>query len=226
MELPIINVEKRSDGKLLSLLYSCRPDDDIMNIQTKINKEKIATEEKISKDIADISRDSWWPTTTNDVDKVNSESWWPIATKDVEENDFESWWPTTSNDIKENDSESWWPTNPIVIDSLEAKPPSKIGIIDWLFLDNEYHDLHDNKETQIEEISSDNGLFGKLPLIHIASLPRFSTSNINETQINMLKSARESDIEVQKVSSQRGSLSMIEMIKEMTMYLYYITKLF
>ncbi|KAG0620088.1 hypothetical protein M758_4G188400, partial [Ceratodon purpureus] len=101
-------------------------------------------------------------------------------------------------------------------DPVETKTPSETCVIDWSFLDSEYPDLPDNKKTQNNEISNDDGFSDKLPLIGIASLPRYSTSNINDSQNEMFRSARKSDIEVQKVSSRRGSLSMIEMIKEMT----------
>lgn len=203
----ITTLEKRSEGKLLPLLYSSRPDDGSMNNQNNLKEEKLTNEEKTfdEKEINDNTNrfgDSWWPSTTEDVKEDDSELWWPTATKNAEEDDSQSWWPSTTNDIQEDDSESWWPTNPIVIESLEAKSP---GVTDWSFLDSEYLDPLDNKEIQ------------KIPLINITSLPRYSTSNINDTQINMLRSARKSDIDVQKVSSRRGSLTMIEMIKEMTM---------
>jgi hypothetical protein len=210
-ELPITNVANKSDGKLLPLLYSSRPDDNTMNIQAKLNEEKIVTKENVTNDNTTIFGGTWWPTTTKNVDKDDSTSWWPIITKDAEE---------------EDDFESWWPTNPIVIDSLEAKSPSETGVIDWSFLDNEYPDPPNNTETQSGEISTNNELPEKLPLTSITSLPGYSISNINDTQINMLKFARKSDIEVQKVPNQRGSLSMMEMIKEMTMYLYYVLSFF
>lgn len=129
-----------------------------------------------------------------------------------------SWWPTTISDVQDDvPSESWWPTNPIIIDSLEAKSPSESTIIDWSFLDSEYHDPPpqiDNKEVQVGKISS--GIGSQILDGSIGLLPRYSTSNTNDMQINMLRSTRTSNIEGQKVQSWRGSLSMLETIKDMT----------
>lgn len=125
-----------------------------------------------------------------------------------------SWWPTTSDVEEEVSSESWWPTNPVVIDSLEAKSPPEFAAIDWSFLDSEYPDpppQSDNQGIQIlGEITSSN-----VPQ-NMGSMPRYSTSNTNDMQTNMLRSARTSNIEGLKVQSRQGSLSVIETIKEMT----------
>jgi len=126
-----------------------------------------------------------------------------------------SWWPTTSDAKEDISLESWWPTNPVTIDSLEAKSPSESAMIDWSFLDSEYHDPPlpiDNKEVQIEEIES------KIEDRSIGLLPRYSKSSINNMKINMPKFARNSNIEGLKVQSRKGSLSVISTIKELTTY--------
>ena len=192
--------------KVTPLLYSSRPDDVSENTQSNPIEDKVVQEKQTIDDNSNVFGSKWWPTT---------------AAKDVDEDEdnFESWWPTTTNNVQEDDFESWWPTNPVVIDSLEAKSPSKTSVIDWSFLDTEYPDPIDNEKIEIEETSTNIGLLENLPLIGISTSPRHSTSNIDEIQINKIK---KTNIEVEKVPSRRGSLSMIEMIKEMTGYLYSI----
>jgi len=136
----------------------------------------------------------------------------------LSEGALSSWWPTTSNVEEVSSSEWWWPTNPVIIDSLEAKSPSESTMIDWSFLDDEYHDLPlpiDNKE-QVEDLSS--SIESKIEDRNIGLLPHYSKSSINNMQINMPKSARNSNIEGPKAQSRKGSLSVIDTIKEMTTY--------